>query len=383
MGLIASLDIGTETMVMALGREENHAIYLEGIKFQASQGVERGVVTDWKKVEAGIHILKKELLKDREIDVLNVCLSGAVLHISEQQIRMNLQKRIVEAGDIIRARQRCIDVLKEEEWVDVLPVAYAVDQGEWLGNPLGKRGRELEAIYQIYQADSDYLSKLRRLFENLGIEEVCFYPAVQSYKEMLPIAEMKELALVDIGAMGIQVALFRDGLLTHEAYLPLGSRTIDHDIMYAYGVNSGQARKLKHEHGEALRLNCKNKKVQIPDTNLTLESRDLAMVVQSRAEELLEGVVCLLQNWGYEYAEDKIFLTGGGSRLKNMDVLLNRLSGHPVEKVVARHIQTSRGDVLRTPEYIIALGLLMYTPDEMEKKSLWDQLMDKFKVFFD
>ncbi len=77
----------------------------------------------------------------------------------------------------------------------------------------------------------------------------------------------------------------------------------------------------------------------IPDTRLTLESRDLATVIQSRCEELLEGVIFQLQQWGFDDVEDPVLLTGGGSRLQDVDELLRRMSGHPVESAAARRIQ--------------------------------------------
>ncbi|MEI3155264.1 MAG: hypothetical protein V8S95_09305 [Odoribacter sp.] len=77
-----------------------------------------------------------------------------------------------------------------------------------------------------------------------------------------------------------------------------------------------------------------------------MESPDPAMVVQSRMEELLEGAVYLLQSWGFDRAEDEILLTGG-SRLQDVDILLHRLSGHPVVKAGIKQIQTSREEVLR------------------------------------
>ena len=62
--------------------------------------------------------------------------------------------------------------------------------------------------------------------------------------------------------------------------------------------------------------------------------------------------------------EDKIVLTGGGSRLEGIDTLLCRLSGHSVERAIVRRIQTSREEVLRTPEYMVALGLLRCSDSE-------------------
>ena len=314
MGLIASLDIGTETTVMALGRQEAEGVYLDGVKFQVTQGVERGVIQDWEQVEHAVNALQSELLKEREVEVLNIGLSGAILQSEICRVRIQLQRKTIEHGDLWRAEERCRRMHPEEELIDIIPMIYIVDGEENRKSPLGKMGRELEVVFQVYKIDPRYLSRLSNLFSN--IKQICFYPIVRAYQEILPVHEMKNAALVDMGAMGIQVLLFKQGLLAREAYLPLGCRTIDQDIMYAYAVNASQARRLKHEHGEALRSLCKNKKVQIPDTNLNLESRDLATIVQSRSEELLEGVVALLQDWGYDGSENKIFLTGGGSRLK-------------------------------------------------------------------
>lgn len=387
MGLTASLDIGAEKMVMALGSEERNVTRLIGIKILASQGMERGMVKDWEKVGTCVRTLMSELVKDKEVEVMNVGLSRETLRMSEHRVRINLQKRMVEAGDLFRAEQRCRDAVgggREEELVDVIPVAYSVDRQEAIANPLGKTGRELEVTFQVYKADADYLTRLLHLFDGGNIGEVRFYPVARAYGEALGVPQGTNVALIDLGAMGINVVLFRDGLLEYEEHLPLGVRTIDTDILLAFGINAGQARKLKHEYGQALRSACKNKKVQIPDTNLTLESRDLATVVQSRAEELLEGAVYLLQTWGYDHPGDKIVLTGGGSRLENVDVLLRRLSGHPVEKAVVRHIQTSREEVLRTPEYIIALGLLRckYPEPEENRSGIGKKLAEGLKGIF-
>lgn len=386
MGLTASLDMGAEKMVMALGTMEHNAYRLTGIKILASQGMERGLMRDKEKVRACVRNLMTELVKDREVGVMNIALSGEALQMSERRVTVSLQKRVVEQGDLWRAEQRCREDMEngQEELVDLIPVAYSVDRGDLMADPLGRTGRSLEVTYQVYMADPHYLSDIRRLFEGQGIGDICFYPAVRAYSEALNVPAINDIALVDLGAMGINVVLFREGMLEYEARLPLGARSIDTDIMLAFGINGTQARKLKHESGQALRSACKNKKIQIPETKLTLESRDLATVVQSRAEELLEGVVCLLQGWGYSHPEDGIELTGGGSRLEDIDVLLQRLSGHPVERAVVKRMQTSREEVLRTPEYFVALGLLMcdsFTPEESRSR-LGEKLAKGLKGFF-
>lgn len=118
----------------------------------------------------------------------------------------------------------------------------------------------------------------------------------------------------------------------------------------------------------------------IPDTKLTIESRDLTTVIQSRMEELLEGVVFLLQGWNFEKGEDEILLTGGGSRLLDVDALLQRLSGHRVGRACVKRVQSSKEEVLRTPEYMVALGLLLCSHEEPQETKTG--LLDKLKGLF-
>lgn len=360
----ASLDMGAEKMVMALASVEGASCRLLGIKIVGSQGMERGLLKDKEKARACVRTLASELIKDREVDVMNIALPGEALQIFERRISLPIQRKSVESGDLERALQRCREEVLDDrdELIEVIPVAYSIDRGELVADPLGRQGRHLEVTYQVYVAHENYLDEVRSLFDGCNLGDIYFYPAVKAYTEALAVSLSKDFALVDMGASGINVILFRDGMLEYEARLPLGTHTIDTDIMLAFGINGSQARKLKHEYGQALRSNCKNKKIPIPDTKLTLESRDLSTVVQSRAEELLEGVAFLLQKWGFDNPEDEILLTGGGSRLQDVELLLGRFSGHPVGRAVAKGIQTTREEVLRTPEYLVVLGLLFCKP---------------------
>jgi len=372
MGLTASLDMGSEKMVLALAAVDNAGCQLTGIRTVASQGMERGIIKDKDKVYTCIHSLLTELVKDRPVDLLNVALSGKALKVYERRISVPLQKKVVEPADLLRAEQRCADSLESEreEIVDIIPVGYVIDNGESITDPVGKAGRYLKVTYLMYVANDDYLTGVRQLFDGSGIGEIRFYPPLRAYAEALEAARSEhDFVVVDLGAMGMNVALFSDGLPEYETWLPLGMRTIDRDMMTAFALTAVQARKLKHEYGQALRSACKNKKLQIPDTRLTLESRDLATVIQSRAEELLEGVVYQLQCWEFNHPEDEILLTGGGSRLLDIDLLLQRFSGHEVRKAVARNVRTNREDVLRTPEYIVALGLLSCKAEEQQEQS--------------
>lgn len=381
----ASLDIGAEKMVLALASVEGRACRLLGIKTVASQGIERGIINDLDKVRDCIHVLMSELVREREVDVLNIALSSEILRIFEHRVTVPVQKKSVDIVDLVSALQYCREDMKREsdELVDMIPVAYSIDRGELMADPIGRIGRHLEATFQVYLASGEYLDEVTSLFDGYNIGNVFFYSTAKAYIEALDVVNAKDFALVDLGASGINVELFRDGMMEYEARLPLGTRTIDKDIMLAFAINAQQARKLKHEYGQALRSSCKYRKIQIPDTNLTIENRDLATVVQSRVEELLEGVVFLLQKWGFDNPDDEVLLTGGGSRLQDLDLLLNRFSGHPVGKAIAKNIQASRDEILSTPEYLVALGLLFckHPIEEQPKEGVWKKTKNIFAKF--
>lgn len=377
--MTASIDMGAEQMVMALASVENGNYHLTGVKRIASQGMACGKVKEVEKVRNGLHVLMSELVKERRIDVLNIALSGRALCVSVRRVTVPVQKRCVEQGDLQRAEACCRKNWDagDKELVDLIPVAYSLDHGKGIADPLGRPAQNLEVTYQVYAAEQTYLKLLRSLFDEYDIAHICFYPLAHAYAEALDTTIAPGVAVVDMGAGGMQVTLFRDGMLEYDAHLPLGVRTIDMDIMEAFGVTTQQARKLKNEYGQALRYHCKNRKVVIPDTRLTLESRDLAMVVQSRAEELLEGVVYLLQSWEFNQPEDTILLAGGGSRIQDIDLLLNHYTGHPVGRAKAKRLQASEPKVLETPEYLVALGLLMCNSSENENGKGWKGALGK------
>lgn len=118
----------------------------------------------------------------------------------------------------------------------------------------------------------------------------------------------------------------------------------------------------------ALRAECKNRKVIIPETKYCIESHNLAYVEQCRLEEILEGAIFQMQQSGcYEDLDEGVLLTGGGSRVVCVDTLLSKLSGHSVGVARAVNVSSEKGVLLKTPEYLTALGLLRCERKEQKK----------------
>lgn len=386
MGLTASLDIGSEKMVMAVAGEDNHGdCRLTGIKMIALQGVKDGMITDKVRVKSYIQYLLKELVKGEPLEGFNMSLSGKAIRISEHRVSVSLLRKTVKETDLDRAETKCREMVsaKGEEVVDVIPIAYAVDRGEYTTNPVGKSGKTLDVRFRVYTSDPLYLKDVRQLLEECGVERVEFFPVVRAYMEALEVYDMqKRFALIDLGATHVGVMLFRNGMLERETFLPLGSSTIESDILSAFRLDDlQQAKKMKHTYGMAMRSSCKSEKVQIPDANKQVEKRDVAKVIQCRLEELLEGALYQLQQWRFTEAENEILLTGGGSRIPDTDVLLGRLSGQKAGRAKAKGISAPGEEILQAPACLAALGLLLceHVEPEVEKGGLTSWLSGIFK----
>lgn len=388
MSLIASLDIGSEKMVMAVaGVGEQGDCRLTGMKMIVSQGVKNGVITDKARVKSYIQYLLNELAKGKRIDTLKIALSGAALKVKEHKVSVAIQRKAVEKADLNRAEDRCVEQFtsKDNEVIDVIPFMYSVDRGDYVTDPLGMRGRNVEVWYRVYVAMVSYIEELRAMFSDFGIDHIDFFPESRAYMEALDIYNTtKAFALVDIGAMSTKVLLFRNGMLKKECVLPLGAHSIDSDIMSvaAFKLEDIQkAKKLKHEQGEAVRSACKGEKIDLPEVKLRIDKRDLAKVIQCRMEELLEGVIYQLQQWRFNDSDDVILLTGGGTRLKNADMLLNKLSGHRIERARIKGIISANEDVMESPTCLTALGLLLCEHEETteEKGSIGGWFSNIFK----
>ncbi|MGL5683475.1 MAG: cell division FtsA domain-containing protein [Marinifilaceae bacterium] len=375
MSLVASLDMGANKMAMALASYNEEGVpTLLNIKIIASNGMRDGIVIDKSMVSDNIRTMLSELVKNKSVDTIQVALSGSALMQKRREVSLNLPRHIVERRDLELAGKQCDDAIdyKDEELVDKIVISYNIDGDDSVTDPLGKTGRTLKVLYCQYTAYRDYLNKLRMLFTELGFKRVNFIAQTRAYQEAIfNELERRKVALVDLGDDSIKIAMFNDTLLHHEAILPLGVNTIDLDIAEAYNIDDYCATRLKEDEGNAIRALCKNKKVNIVNTDLLVESKELATIVQSRMEELLTGVAYVLQKSGFKDSVDEILLTGGGCRLCNTSTLMQRLSDCEVSRATLSEFNASREDWLRSPEFFVALGLLKCfetIPEEKENK---------------
>ncbi|MDR0982354.1 MAG: cell division protein FtsA [Culturomica sp.] len=371
MELTAALDIGSDKIVMAIGEErQDGTCILKGMKMIASGGVEKGVVTDFGKVHSYVHYLLKELDKERQVVSVNVMLPYSTLQVSEHKITVPVQRKTVKESDIDRAETKCREMIaaRSEELIDITPVAFYVDRSKYTLQPLGSPAKDLEVRFRAYKADKGYLNELKSIFSEVGIEDIRFYPPPTAYMQALDVDDDSHFVLVDMGASHTSIIMFHNGLPVREATLPLGTDTVDRDIAAAFQITDfALAKPIKHKYGEAIRSMGSYGKVQIPELKVEINRKDLLQVIQCRLEELLEGVVYQLQQWGFT-KEGIIYLTGNGSSLLHTTELLSLISGNKVKYAKALNVQTDNDALLDNRACFGVLGLLTCSDDDTREE---------------
>ena len=375
MGYVASLDMGSETMVMALAEKTGDDCRLVGVMSVASQGIKRGKIIDKLRAKACIQQLLDGFESEHSvhIDSLNLALSGSWVKVLEDRESLKYAKsQGVTQHDLVELEKRCRNTLENgnEVVVDVVPMAYFIDK-EVVNDPVGYSARRLDVRYQVFILSKEMLEELKILFSSIGVEHLEIYSVVRAVTSALVTkpGENQNFALVDLGAESTKIVVFQNGMILFYSELPLGCRTIESDLNVAFSIRDlEKAKKLKHEYGMALRAECKNRKVIIPETKYCIESHNLAYVEQCRLEEILEGAIFQMQQSGcYEDLDEGVLLTGGGSRVVGVDTLLSKLSGHSVGVARAVNVSSEKGALLKTPEYLTALGLLRCERKEQKK----------------
>lgn len=380
--LVVALDIGTTKVCAIAGRRNQHGkLEIVGFGKVDSEGVLRGVVSNIEKTVKAISDATSLCRRKGGIDFNLVHVGIAGQHIKSLQHRGILTRD----NDITEISERDINRLMNDmhklvlppgdKILHVIPQEYTVDNEQGIGDPVGMSGVRLEANFHIITGQITASNNIHRCVErtglrvaNMTLEPIASAAAVLSEEE-----KEAGVALVDIGGGTTDITIFHDGIIRHTAVIPFGGNVITKDIKEGCHVMVQQAEKLKVKFGSALAEEVyDNRIITIPGLKgrepKEISEKNLARIIQARAEEILDYVLWEIKRSGYS---DKliggIVLTGGGALLNHMDKLteyhtgMSTRTGIPVE-----HLAHGYHEQLSSPIYATAVGLLLKGIDDVE-----------------
>lgn len=394
--IIVGLDIGTTKICAIVGEKtENGKINILGIGREDSHdAVLRGVVTNIDRTVEAIRMAvdTASATSGVNIEVVHVGIAGQhirSLHNRGLLTRDNSQDEIRQEDlDRLESDMHKIVLDPGEKIIHVIAQDYIVDNERGIRHPIGMAGVRLEGNFHIITGQIGAARNIERCVQKAGLKlaDLILEP-IASSMAVLSEEEMEAgVTLVDIGGGTTDIAIFKDGILRHTAVIPLGGEIITHDIKEGCNVLYKHAEKLKIEHGSALASETDDAKIVVPGLKgrepKELSRKNLAHIIQARAEEIFEHVYFEIRSPGFDKKlGGGIVLTGGGSQLKHLPQLVEYRTG--IDTRVGfpnEHLAKGLVQEVGVPMYATGIGLVLYglnapskTDGTNEKKALQEK----------
>lgn len=379
-----ALDIGTTKVCAIAGRKNEYGkLEILGMGKVSSEGVLRGVVSNIEKTVNAIAQATESVRKGLgggSFESVHVGIAGQ--HIKSLQHRGLL----VRHNDHLEINQDDIDKLISDMFklvlppgdkiLHVIPQEYTVDNEQGIIDPIGMSGVRLEANFHIITGQITASNNIFRCVERTGLKvaNMTLEPIASALAVLSEEEKEAGVALVDIGGGTTDITIFQDGIIRHTAVLPFGGNAITRDVKDGCNVMMHQAEKLKVKFGSALAVEVfDNRIISIPGVrgrdHKEISEKNLARIIQARAEEILDYVIWEIRRSGYDRKLIAgIVLTGGGALLRHMEKLteyhtgLNTRLGLPIEQLAHGYSEN-----ISSPVYATAIGLLLKGIEDKER----------------
>jgi len=377
-----ALDIGTTKVCAIAGCRDRHGkLEVLGFGKVASEGVLRGVVSNIEKTVNAISEALASAQRSAGMDFKVVHVGIAGQHIKSLQHRGILTRD----NDHTEISQRDIDRLVSDMYklvlppgdkiLHVIPQEYTVDNEQGITDPIGMSGIRLEANFHIITGQISASNNIYRCVERTGkrVANMTLEPIASASAVLNEEEKEAGVALVDMGGGTTDITIFKDGIIRHTAVIPFGGNVITKDIKEGCTVMGQQAEQLKIKFGSALADEVyDNRIISIPGLrgrdHKEISEKNLARIIQARAEEILDYVLWEVRRSGFEHKLIAgIVLTGGGALLNHIDKLAEYHTGMSTRiGVPVEHLAHGYHEQLSSPIYATGVGLLMKGLDDLE-----------------
>lgn len=194
--------------------------------------------------------------------------------------------------------------------VQVVNQEYRLD-GKVDNNPIGAPTLQIEGNYLNIVIKEQYLKQLNDSFSQADIEIADSFSAARMDADILLSKDARRngCALVNIGADTTTIAIYNNDILRKLVVVPLGSRNITMDLC-SKQISFDEAEEIKITRGYKSPMEDRE-----PIDNDTLNN-----IIKARMCEILQNTRYQIEESGEKIGH--IIFTGGGSKLKNLNLLL-------------------------------------------------------------
>jgi cell division protein FtsA len=377
--LLVALDIGTSkivTLVAEITAEDT--LNLIGMGSHPSRGLKKGVVVN---IESTVNAIQRsleeaELMADAKIKEVITGIAGSHIKSFNSHGMVAIKDKEVQQYDIDRVIEtaRAVNIPMEQQVLHILEQEFIIDGQGGVRQPLGMSGMRLEVKVHIVTGAVSAAQNIMKCVRRCGLEvkDLMLQPLASADAVLLDDERDLGVCLVDIGGGTTDIAVFTDGAIKHTSVIPIAGDQITNDIAMALRTPTKDAEELKITHGVALRqLASANEMIEVPGVGdrgpRELSRQTLAEVIEPRVEELYSLIQRELRSSGLEeLLSSGIVITGGSALMKGMVELGEEVFHMPV-RVGVPHYDGALAEVVRSPRYATAMGLLMAGIEQVKR----------------
>ena len=388
--IIAAIDVGTTKIVAVAGRKkEDGTIEILGYGKACARGIKRGVVFNIREAGESLREAVEQVEKTagKKINEVYVNVIGRELKTITKKVQKHFdENRIITNEDIkdLYSQIKETTIPNGYKVYHIEPQLYQIDDEPGISDPVDSTGKDIQVEYKLLVAPEIYEKNLKLCINNAGLKVRKIIVDTLASSGLLISNDEKEagVALLDIGGGTTKIAIYNEGVLVYSSLIPFGGNVVTRDIKSGCSILLRQAEALKVQFGRALgEFAPENGIVTVPGISgwepKEISFKSLAMIIQARMEEIIEGVFSYMKKSGYiEKMGAGIIITGGGSLLKNVEQLIQFHTGLDVKKGIPCIRFNKKWEKLEDPRNSTVLGLLKMILDEelpvkkLEKKKV-------------
>jgi len=372
-GVLVGIDVGTSKVCALIGEvSRDGKVTVIGHGTVPSSGLKRGAVVNIDQTVRSIAdaVERAERLSGWKIDKAFVGVGGAQVESlnSTGQVAVTAHDREISREDILRAIEvaRAVAIPSNREVLHVERRGFIVDGQEGVKDPLGMSALRLEVETHIVTAPATAVQNLTKCVAAAGVKIDERVANALASADAVASETEKELgvAVADMGAGTIDLAMFNEGSPFHTSVLPVGGNFVTNDVAIGIKTSLPVAEELKVRHGTCdLRGVGAEEEISVSvlgeEAGRTISRLELCQVIEARMRETFELLGAEMRSAGAGMLPAGLILTGGAAQLSGIAELGREVLQMPV-RVVAPTGVAGLTDSILTPAYSTAIGLLQW-----------------------
>lgn len=348
---LATADLGSSKIAITVAKISGNDIEVVYYRESPSDGIRHSSVFNPKRASESLG--KAISMAENE---LKIKIMQLVLGLPRYEVRQEIASARLERSDdnscITHEEVHALksmaldsypleDATKEEIYGAVAQSFTADDLFQQSEHDIvGSTASFLEGNFKIFVGAKKNVKNIDIMLNELGIAPArkVFLPHATASAVLTDEEKDNGVALIEIGAGVTSLSIYKGRILRYYGAIPFGGSVITSDIKYECGFKESLAENVKLAFGACLpeKLQSMSEKIlQINDeesgTYEHLPVKYLSEIISSRAREIVEAILFLIQESGFaEKLRNGIVITGGGANLANLSILIKEMSGYNV-----------------------------------------------------